>query len=72
MTSATVEVTTPSETSVAVTRVFDAPAQLVWDAHTKPELIQRWLTGYEGWSLPVCEVDLRVGGSYRYEWAHST
>lgn len=68
----TVDVTTPSATSVQVVRTFDAPAQLVWDAHTKPELIERWMTGYEGWSMPVCEVDLRVDGAYRYEWAHPT
>jgi uncharacterized protein YndB with AHSA1/START domain len=68
----TVEVTKPSDTTIAVTRVFDAPAHLVWDAHTKSELVQRWLTGYEGWSMPVCKIDLRVGGAYRYEWAHPT
>ena len=72
MANATVEVTTPSETSVAVTRVFEAPAQLVWDAHTKPDLIRRWMTGYEGWDMPVCDVDFRVGGAYRYEWSHPT
>lgn len=68
----TMTVTTPSKTSVAVERTFDAPARLVWDAHTKPELIKQWLTGPDGWTMPVCEVDLRVGGNYRYEWAHPT
>lgn len=63
-------VTTPSATAVAVERTFEAPARLVWDAHTKPELIRQWLTGPEGWSMPVCEVDLRVGGRYRFEWGH--
>ncbi len=69
---ASVTVTTPSATVVEVTRVFDAPAQLVWDAHTKVELVRRWMTGYEGWSMPVCDMDLRVGGAYRYEWSHPT
>ena len=63
-----VDVTLPSDREVRVTRVFDAPAQLVWDAHTKPELIKRWLVGPDGWSMPYCVVDLRVGGRYRYIW----
>jgi uncharacterized protein YndB with AHSA1/START domain len=46
-------------------RVFDAPRHLVFDAYTKPELLKRWF-GPVGWSLIACEVDLRVGGSYRY------
>lgn len=53
---------------IIITRDFNAPRQLVWDAHTKPELIKRWLLGPPGWSMPVCEVDLRVGGKYRYVW----
>jgi uncharacterized protein YndB with AHSA1/START domain len=61
-------VTTPSDREVVVTRVFDAPRQLVFDAHTRPDLIKKWLTGPPGWSMPVCTVDLRVGGKYRYEW----
>jgi uncharacterized protein YndB with AHSA1/START domain len=63
-----VDVKTPSEREVVVTRAFDAPARLVWDAHTKPELLKRWLLGPEGWSMPYCTVDLRVGGRYRYVW----
>jgi uncharacterized protein YndB with AHSA1/START domain len=56
------------EREIVMTRVFDAPRTLVWDAHTQPELIRRWLLGPPGWSMPVCEIDLRVGGKYRYEW----
>lgn len=62
------EVTTPSDREVTVTRIFDAPAKLIWDAHTKPELLKRWLIGSPGWSMPHCVVDLRVGGRYRYIW----
>lgn len=54
--------------AIVFTRPFSAPRQLVWDAHTKPELLKRWLTGPPGWSLDVCTVDLRVGGKYRYVW----
>jgi uncharacterized protein YndB with AHSA1/START domain len=66
--SGKLQVTTPSEREIAMTRVFDAPASLVFDAWTKPELIKRWLGAFGGWSFRVCEVDLRVGGAYRYVW----
>jgi uncharacterized protein YndB with AHSA1/START domain len=70
--STSVKVTTPSEREVVVTRVFDAPRGMVFDAHTKPELVRRWLLGPPGWTMPVCEIDLRVGGAYRYEWEHGS
>ena len=66
--AAELKVTTPSEREIAMTRSFDAPRKLVFDALTKPELIRRWLLGPDGWSMPVCEVDLKVGGKYRYVW----
>jgi len=62
------EITTPSDREIAMTRVFDAPARLVFDAWTKPELIKRWLGVRAGWTMEVCEVDLRVGGKYRFVW----
>ena len=62
------EITTPSDREIMMTREFDAPRRLVFDAFTKPELVQRWLLGPPGWSMPVCEIDLRVGGRYRYVW----
>ena len=62
------EITTPSDREIAMTRVFDAPARLVFDAWTKPELIKRWLGVRAGWTMAVCEVDLRVGGAYRFVW----
>jgi uncharacterized protein YndB with AHSA1/START domain len=64
----TLKVTTPSAREIAMTRVFDAPRTMVWDALTKPELVKRWLGVRAGWTLPVCEIDLRVGGRYRYLW----
>jgi uncharacterized protein YndB with AHSA1/START domain len=51
-----------------MTRVFDAPASMVFDAWTKPELLKRWLGVRNGWSFAVCEVDLKVGGAYRFVW----
>lgn len=62
------EVTLPSDREVRVTRSFNAPRELVWDAHAKPELIQKWMLGPPGWTMPVCEMDVRVGGAYRWRW----
>ena len=62
------KMSTPSDREVLVTRDFHAPRQLVFDAFTKPELVRRWLLGPAGWTMPVCEIDLRVGGRYRYGW----
>ena len=61
----TLKVTTPSECEIVLTRVFDAPRSLVFDAFTKPELLKRWF-GPRGWSLVVCEVDFKVGGGFRF------
>lgn len=61
------EVTLAGDREVRVTREFNAPRQLVWDAHTKPELVRRW-QGYDNWDMPVCEMDVRVGGKYRWQW----
>ena len=62
------KVTTPTDREIAMTRVFDAPRNLVFDAWTKPELLKRWLGVRGGWTFAVCEVDLKVGGAYRYVW----
>src|SRR5882672_4842405 len=59
------QLTTPTERELVLTRVFDAPCHLVFDAFTKPELIRRWY-GPIGWVLAICEIDLRVGGGFRY------
>lgn len=61
-------VATPSENEFSVTRVFNAPAKLVFEYHTKPEHVRKWMLGPDGWSMPVCEIDLRVGGSYHHKW----
>jgi uncharacterized protein YndB with AHSA1/START domain len=62
------KVTTPSDREIVMTREFDAPRRLVWEAYTRPELLKRWLGVFGDWTMPVCEVDLRPGGAYRYEW----
>jgi uncharacterized protein YndB with AHSA1/START domain len=63
-----VQVTAPSAREIVMTRVFGAPRHLVFDAWTNPELLKQWLLGPPGWTMPVCEIDLRVGGRYRYVW----
>lgn len=61
-------VTTPSDTQIVITRGFVAPPHLVYACYTQPSLIRRWLTGPDGWTMPVCTYDARVGGAYRFEW----
>src|SRR5438034_438593 len=62
------KVSTPTDREIAIERDFNAPRRLVFDAFTKPELVRRWLLGPDGWTMPVCEIDLRAGGAYRYVW----
>jgi uncharacterized protein YndB with AHSA1/START domain len=62
------EASLPSDTEVLVKRSFDAPVKLVWRAYVEPDLLRRWCLGPPGWSMPVCEMDMRVGGKYRWRW----
>lgn len=66
--SGTTTFTTPSDCEFAMTRVFDAPRELIFDAWTKPEHVVHWMLGPEGWTMPVCEIDLRPGGKWRFVW----
>ena len=65
--SGTIELTTPSDREVVFTSSFNAPRRLVFDALTKPEYLPRWLEA-PGRKMEICEVDLRIGGSYRWVW----
>ena len=67
----TLSVTT-TEREIVMTREFAAPRALVFDAYTKPEHVQRWMLGPEGWTMPVCEIDLRPGGAWRFVWRSAT
>lgn len=62
------EISTPSDREIRITRGFAAPRGYVFDAHTRPEVVKLWLGARNGWTFPVCEIDLRVGGRYRYVW----
>lgn len=57
-----------NDTQVRFSRVIRGPVEQVWRAHHEPELLQRWLLGPDGWTMPVCEVAGAVGDAYRYEW----
>jgi uncharacterized protein YndB with AHSA1/START domain len=61
-------VTTPSDREVVLTRVIDAPRRLVFAAYTDPEHVPHWMLGPDGWSMPVCEIDLRPGGQWHFVW----
>jgi uncharacterized protein YndB with AHSA1/START domain len=58
--------TTPSDQEVVITRVVSAPRRVVFDAFTNPRHVPNWLIGPPGWTMPVCEIDLRPGGTWRY------
>jgi uncharacterized protein YndB with AHSA1/START domain len=69
--TATLKVTTPTEKEIVVTRVFDAPRRLVFEAWTNPKHLPKWMLGPEGWTMPVCEIDLRPGGAWHIVWRKS-
>ncbi|HET7619428.1 MAG TPA: SRPBCC family protein [Vicinamibacterales bacterium] len=66
------QVTQPSEREVKVVRSFRAPRALVYRAFTEPALVRRWMLGPPGWSMPACDMDVRVGGRYRWSWRNDT
>jgi uncharacterized protein YndB with AHSA1/START domain len=67
--SLTFEVSTPGDRDVVMTREFSAPRERVWDAMSKPEYLRRWLLGPPGWSMTVCENDVKPGGAFRWAWS---
>ena len=60
--------TTPSDRELLATCAFDAPRELIFDAWTDPEHVPHWMIGPGDWTMPVCEIDLRPGGAWRFEW----
>jgi len=69
--SETLKIITGADRELVMTRVFNAPRRLVFEAMTKPDLVKQWLLGPPGWSMPVCQIDLKVGGKYRYVWRNA-
>jgi len=68
MNSGDLKVAARGEREIVMTRTFHAPRSLVFQTFTNPDYVRQWLLGPDGWSMPVCEIDLRVGGKYRYVW----
>lgn len=64
--SGKLEVTLPSDKEILLARVFDAPRALVFEAMTRPEHVRRWWCWMQGTTMPVCDIDFRVGGKYRF------
>ena len=64
----TLQLTTPSDREIVMTRRLKAPRGLVWRTLVEPALVRQWLLGPPGWTMPECEIDLRVGGRYRFVW----
>jgi uncharacterized protein YndB with AHSA1/START domain len=71
MAASSLTVMTPTDRELVLTRVFDAPRTLVFEAYTSPEHLPHWMLGPPGWTMPVCEIDLRVGGVWHCAWRHS-
>jgi uncharacterized protein YndB with AHSA1/START domain len=69
MTMTKMTLKTEGDRHVVVTRRFAASPEAVYRAHTEPSIIQKWMLGPEGWTMPVCVSDARSGGKIRYEWA---
>ena len=72
LTTGKLKVFANGDREIVMTRDFQAPRKLVFDAWTKPELLKRWLAGPPGWTMTVCDIDLKVGGGYRYQWTNES
>ena len=62
---------TEGDTHILITRHFAAPPEAVYRAHLDPKLIQKWMLGPDGWTMPVCINDAKPGGKFRFEWKHA-
>ena len=63
--------TSPSDREIVLTRVVDAPRKLVWEASTSPRHVPHWMLGPDGWTMPVCEIDLHPGGKWHFVWRNA-
>jgi uncharacterized protein YndB with AHSA1/START domain len=68
MSPAGLQISTPTDTTIVITRTFNAPRRLVWEAFTVPDKMRRWMLPPPGWTLTVCECEARVGGALRLAW----
>jgi uncharacterized protein YndB with AHSA1/START domain len=68
MNPAGLKVSTPTDTTIVLTRTFNAPRRLVWEAMTDPAKLRRWMFAPPGWIMTACEFEARVGGTYKWAW----
>lgn len=68
MSTANLKVSTPTDSTIVMTRSFNAPRKLVWDAMTSPDKMRRWMLPPTGWTLTVCECEPRTAGALRLVW----
>lgn len=59
-----------NDLEIVITRVFDAPREIVFQAHGQPEMLKRWMLGPPSWEMTDCEIERRANGSYRWAWRH--
>ena len=71
MTTRTATVTTPTDHEIVIIREFNAPRRLVFEAWTNPEYLPQWMLGPDGWTMTICEIDLRPGGPWRCHWRNT-
>jgi uncharacterized protein YndB with AHSA1/START domain len=64
--------TTPTGREIVATRLVDAPRRLVWEVWTDPDHVPHWMLGCDGWTMPVCDIDLRPGGEWQYVWKNAS
>jgi uncharacterized protein YndB with AHSA1/START domain len=69
--ASSLKITTPTDLEIMITRVFNAPRRLIFEAWTNPKYVPQWMLGPEGWTMPFCEIDLRPGGSWHFIWRHA-
>ena len=70
--ASTLAIAAKGDREITMTRRFAAPPATVFEAWSNPVLLKRWLLGPPGWTMPVCEIDFRTGGAYRYEWRNES
>jgi uncharacterized protein YndB with AHSA1/START domain len=63
--------TTPTDREIVITRDFDAPRQRLFEAYSNPKHLQQWLLGPPGWTMPICEADVRTGGAWHFVWRNA-
>lgn len=70
--SESLKITPSGDLELVIFRVFDAPREMIFEAFTQPAILKKWLLGPPGWTMPTCDLELKIGGQYRYLWRNET